>query len=203
MGYHAFADLPSSFATREKIYYNPPTMTSFRVSEGTKYPTSPDLVESLSFDQSSMQELPHHESILNGEEGPSFRLTVVADTVGATVTTVTPSESNMKSVSTAEKAQWEMQQHPEIFPKETPFTIADDDRTSATVATTASSATAASLIGIASPEKDEVRLANDVVVATFPSTTIRIDETILVQIRSDCDRCDHSMLPSSDGWWWF
>jgi hypothetical protein len=94
MGYHAFADLPSSFATREKIYYNPPTMTSFRVCEGAKYPTSADLVESLSFDQSSMQELPHHESILNGEdEGPSFRLTVVDDTVGATVTTATPSES--------------------------------------------------------------------------------------------------------------
>jgi hypothetical protein len=117
----------SSFATREKSDCNPPTMASFRVSEGTKYPTSAELVESSSSDQSSMQELPHHESIWNGEDGPSFRrkrLTVVADTV----TTATPSESNINSVST-EKAHWEMQQLPERFPKE-------NDLMSATVATT-------------------------------------------------------------------
>jgi hypothetical protein len=42
------------------------------------------------------------------------------------------------------------------------------------------------LFGIVSPEKDEVRLAKMMwFVLTFPSTTIRIDETILVQIRSD------------------
>jgi predicted ATPase len=89
----------------------------------------------------------------------------------------------MNSVST-EKAQWQIQQHTEKFPKETPLTNVDDDLTFATVVTTASSATATS-IGSVSPRKDELRHANDVVAATFQPTTIRIDETILLQIRSD------------------
>jgi hypothetical protein len=50
---------------------------------------------------------------------------------------------------------------------------------------------------------DEVRLANDVVVATFPSTTIRIDETILVQIRSEAIdaiiQCYHQVMGGGGG----